>query len=70
MSTLTRGQLLAREQLQAIAAGAGGALTVSSVADAPDAMGWLTITVRLDMEGVPDFVELQSGGPPPEITKW
>lgn len=49
MSTLTRGQLLAREQLQAIADWSDGALTVSSVADGPDAMGWLTITVRLDM---------------------
>jgi ThiF family/Prokaryotic E2 family A/Prokaryotic homologs of the JAB domain len=49
MSTLTRGQLLAREQLPAIAAGSAGALTVSSVADAPDVMGWLTIAVRLDI---------------------
>jgi hypothetical protein len=61
MSTLTRGQLLAREQLQAIAAGSGGALTVSSVADAPDATGWLAITVRLDM---PSPSDERLGGPP------
>ena len=61
MSTPTRGQLLAREQLQAIAAGSGGALTVSSVADAPDAMGWLIISVSLD---IPSASEERRGEPP------
>ena len=39
------------------------------IGQAPDATKGGNATKRI-REGVPDFVELQSGGPPPEITKW
>jgi integrative and conjugative element protein (TIGR02256 family) len=61
MSAPTRGQLLAQEQLRAIAARSDGALTVSSSADTADLPDWLTVTVRLDMGPA---AEEQQGDPP------